>query len=168
MDNKISFRKKYQFDIYTIAKLVVVACIIIYVACLLIFTSGSTKSFAEVAGPVDGIVNKRRMVKAKDREIKKMYGLNTSEYEGILCYMAKNNLSSEEIIIVKVKDESQVKDVKDAIYKRIESRKSVFQGYAPDEEKYLEDAIVSTRGKFVFMAVGPDSEQLKDMFYDKL
>lgn len=167
-DKRTNLNERHSFDICTIGKFIVLALIIVYIACLFIFTSGSTKSFEEVAGPVDGQVNKRRMVKAEDREIKKLYDLNLNDYEGVLCYIAKNNLSAEEVIVVKVKDKKQIKDVKDAFYERIDNRKKDFQGYAPEEEKYLEDAIVSIRGKFLFMAVGPDSEQQKEIFDNSL
>ena len=167
-DKKTNMKNTVRFDIYSVGKFVIAALIVIYVAGLFIFTSGSTKSFEEVAGPVDGMINKRRMVKAEDRDIKKLYGINAGDYEGVLCYVAKNNLSAEEVIVVKVKETNQIKDVKDAIYHRIDKRKEDFKGYAPEEEKYLDDAIVSIRGKFVFMAVGPDGEQQKDTFDNKL
>ena len=167
-DKRVNVKTGHQFDIYSSGKFVVVALILAYIICLFIFTSGSTKSFEEVAGPVDGMVNKRRMVKAEERDVKKLYGLNISDYEGVLCYVAKNNLSAEEVMVVKVKDADQIKDVKDAIYKRIDKRKEDFKGYAPEEEKYIDDAIVSVRGKFVFMAIGPDGEQQKDTFDKKL
>lgn len=151
-----------------IGKFVVAALIVIYVACLFIFTSGSSKSFEEVAGPVDGMINKSRMVKATDRDVKKFYGLNTSDYEGVMCYISKNTLSAEEVLVLKVKDEDQIKDVKDAVNMRLEKRKSDFKGYAPDEEMAVDNAVFSIRGKFVFLSIGPDSDKQKEIFYSEL
>ena len=168
MDNKRDIKKRHHVNLVFAGKFVVVALMIMYVVGLFIFTSGSTKSFEEVAGPVDGMINKRRMAKASERDIKKLYGLNIGEYDGVLCCVSKNNLSAEEVIVVKVKDKSQIKEVKDAIHKRLEGRKDDFHGYAPEEEKYIDDAIVSIRGKFIFMSVGPDSEIQKDTFYNAL
>ena len=168
MDNRREIKDRHHVNLIFVSKFIVVAFILMYVAGLFSFTSGSTKSFEEVAGPVDGMINKRRMSKASERDIKKLYGLNIGEYDGVLCCIAKNNLSSEEVIVVKVKEESQIKEVKDAVQKRLECRKEDFHGYAPDEEKSIDDAIVSIRGKFLFMAVGPDSEMQKDAFYNAL
>lgn len=166
--NRRNRRQRRNFDFISAGKFFMAALIVVYVVCLFIFASGSSRTFEEVAGPVDGMINKKRMVKAGERDVKKFYGLNINEYEGVLCYVAKNNLSAEEVLVVKVKDPGQVKEVKDAVYNRLDNRKEDFKGYAPEEERYIDDAIVSVRGNFIFMAVGPDSEQQKDIFFSEL
>ena len=154
--------------INSIARYIIVALIVVYIVCLLIFTSGSSKSFEKVAGPVEGAINKETMVKQKELDIKKLYGLNESEYDGVMLYVSSNNLSAEEVLLLKVKDKDQLDDVRKAIDKRLESRMNDFKGYAPEEEAYIDNAVVSFRGDYVFVSIGVDAEKLKEVFNENL
>lgn len=167
VDNNIK-KGNNRARINSIARYIIVALIVVYIVCLLLFTSGSSKPFAEVAGPVEGAVNKDTMVKQKELDIKKLYELNVSEYDGIMLYVSSNNLSAEEVLLLKVKDKDQLDDVRKAIDKRLESRMNDFKGYAPEEEAYIDSAVVSFRGDYVFVSIGVDAEKLKEVFNENL
>ena len=154
--------------INSVARYIIVALIIVYIVSLMIFTGGSSKSFEEVAGPVEGAVNKDNYVKLKELDIKKLYGLNVSEYDGVMLYVSTNALSADELLLLKVKSEDQLEEVRKAIDKRLERRMNDFKGYAPEEEAAIDKAIVSIRGKYVFVSIGGDAQKLKDVFNENL
>ena len=151
-----------------VAKYITIAAIFIYIVVLMLFTSGSTKSFDEVKKGIEASINEETLAKADTPEVKRYFGLNAADYEGVLYYHAVNNLSAEEVFLVKVKNDSQVAEVKTAVEERLENRKNDFEGYAPEEAGYIDQAVLSVRGKFIFLAVGPDAQKYKEVFSDSL
>ena len=144
------------------------AAIVVYVAVLLMFTSGSTKSFEAVAKQVEASLDTTEMKKAGVQGLKRYYGLNSADYEGVLLYTAESSMSAEEILLVKTKSDEQVEEVKAAVEQRCANRKNDFEGYAPKQTQLLEEAQISVRGKFVFYAVSPKAETYKSVFSKSL
>ncbi len=151
-----------------VMKYVIAFAIVVYVAILFMVSSGSSKSFEEVEKPIKAAINSEKMKDVGAQGLKRYYGLNAAEYEGILLYNSRFNLSAEEILMIKVKDGEQVHLVVEAIEKRLESRKNDFAGYAPKEVKLLEKAQISVRGKFVFLSVGKQADKYKEIFSNSL
>ena len=76
-----------------------------------------------------------------------------------MYYASESNISAEEVLLIRVKDESQIQDVTEAIEERIEGRMNDFDGYAPEEVKLLEGAKLSVRGRYIFLAVAPKADE---------
>lgn len=151
-----------------IMKYVVVIVIVAYVVLLMLYTSGSTKPFSQVQQSVEKILDTKNLNKADIQGLKRYYGLNSADYDGVMLYTSKASLSAEEVLLIKVKKDGQVKDVKDAIERRLKSRKNDFAGYAPKESQMLDQAQLSIRGKYIFLAVSPKAEQYKEVFSKSL
>lgn len=151
-----------------ILKYVVSAVIIAYIVVLMIFTSGSTKTFAQVEKKVEASLDTSNLKPVGGQGLKRYYGLNSADYEGVMLYSSEVSMSTEEVLLIKVKNEDQVRQVKDAVLKRLENRKKDFDGYAPEQVKLIEQAQLSVRGKFVFLAVAPKAEAYKDAFAKSL
>ncbi len=148
----------------TLLKFVAVFLILIYVMLLLIYTSGSTKPFQEVASAVESSLDKESLLKQDTQALKRYYGLNSADYEGVLLYSAEFSISAEEVLMIETKSEQQVQEVQDAIEERMESRIHTFEGYAPQQVQLLEQAQIQVRGKFIFFAVSPDAENYASVF----
>lgn len=151
-----------------VLKYIVLAAIIAYIVLLMIFTSGSTKSFSEVEKAVEAVLDTENLEKADTQGLKRYYGLNSADYNGVMLYTSKASLSAEEVLLIKVEDEGQMQRVKDAVQKRLDSRKKDFEGYAPQESQMIEQAQMSVRGKFLFLAVAPKAEHYKEVFAKSL
>lgn len=151
-----------------IARYVVVVLIIVYIVLLMIFKSGSTKPYAEIEQTVENALNTENIQKVSAQGLKRYYGLNAADYEGVMLYTAVSSLSVEEVLLIKVKEESQVKEVRAAIEERLESRKNDFEGYAPEQAQLIEQAKVSVRGKYIFLAVSADAEKYSGAFAGSL
>lgn len=142
--------------------------ILVYIVLLLIYTSGSTKPFDEVAAAVEEQLDKESLVKQDARALKRYYGLNSADYEGVMFYSAEFSISALEVLLVEVKSDQQVQEVRDAIEERLESRKNTFEGYAPEQAQLIEQAQVQVRGRFIFLAVSPDAENYVATFAKSL
>lgn len=151
-----------------VAKYVVLVMIVVYIVFLMIYTSGSTKQFDEIQKAVESSIDTKDMKKADVQGIKRYYGLTGADYDGVMLYTSESSMSSEEILLIKVKDEGQMGQVKEAVEKRLKNRKNDFDGYAPKQVQLLEQAQLSVRGKFLFLAIGPKAEAYKEAFMKSL
>ena len=77
-------------------------------------------------------------------------------------------MSTEEVLLIKVKDDGQMQQVMGTVERRIESRKNDFEGYSPKQMQLLEEAQVSVRGKYLFMAISPRAEEYKAAYMKSL
>lgn len=151
-----------------ILKLGAAFLILVYIVLLLIYTSGSTKPFEEVAGAVEPLLDQESLVRQDAQALKRYYGLNSADYEGVLFYSAEFSISAQEVLLIEVKTDQQVQEVRDAIEERLESRKNTFEGYAPEQAQLIRQAQIQVRGRFLFLAVSPEAETLTDAFTKSL
>lgn len=142
--------------------------ILVYIALLLIYASGSTKPFEEVAAAVEEQLDTEILEKQDAQALKRYYGLNGADYEGVLFYSAEFSISAEEVLLIEVKSEQQVQEVRDAMEERLESRKHTFEGYAPEQAQLIEQAQLQARGRFVFLAVSSEAEKYVSAFTNGL
>lgn len=154
--------------IFRIMKYVVFVLIIAFVAFLMLFASGSSKSFEEVSGAVEDSLDTEVLTAQETAVFKRNFGLNAADYTGVLYYSSGANMSAEEVLLIKVKSESQVQEVTDAVNERIESRINDFEGYAPDEVKLLRDAKQSVRGTYIFYACSAEADKYLSAFGSSL
>lgn len=163
MENKMA-RPGYA----EILKYCVLILIVAYIVVLMVFTSGSTKPFEKIEKAVENVLNTENIEKADVQGLKRYYGLNSADYDGVMLYTSIASMSAEEVLLIKVKDSAQVQSVKEAVQKRLENRKNDFEGYAPKEAKLIEQAQLSVRGNYIFLAVAPKAETYKDAFAKSL
>lgn len=153
-----------SFSSAGILKFAAAFLILVYIVLLLIYTSGSTKPFEEVAAAVEERLNTEILVKQDAQALKRYYGLNGADYEGVLLYSSEFTISAEEVLLIEVRSEQQVQEVRDAMEERLESRRNTFEGYAPEQAQLIEQAQLQVRGKFVFLAVSTDAEAYVSAF----
>lgn len=151
-----------------VMRYVTLLLIIGFVALLLIYTSGSSRPFEKVEKAVEASLDKENLAIQDGRALRRNFGLNSADYAGVMYYSSEFSISSEEVLLIKVKNESQTTEVLSAIEKRIETRKNDFEGYAPEAVRLLEDAKQVVRGKYVFFAAAPEAEKYLEIFNNSL
>ncbi len=162
------FGGEISFGKAEIGKWILAAFLLIYVILLLWFTSGSTKPFETVAQIVENSLHTDNLARQDGQALKRYYGLNSADYNGILFYSSESAISAEEVLIIEAKSEAQVQTIRDAIETRLESRKTDFAEYAPKQAMMIEQAVILVRGKYVFMAVSPDAQEYAAVFTKSL
>lgn len=160
--------KKFSIRSTELLKYGSVLIILIYIILLIIYTSGSTKPFEEVSEAVESSLNTENLVKKDSQAFKRYYGLNSADYAGVLFYSSEFSISAEEVLVIEVKSEEQLQEVRDAVNDRLESRLNAFDGYAPEQVKLLEEAVLMVRGKYIFLAVSPDADTYGSVFAKSL
>lgn len=156
--------RKNRPGISEIAKYIVSVLIIIYVVLLLLFASGSSKPFEDVAAAVSGSLDTEMLTRMDDRMLKRNFGLNSADYDGVMYYASTSSMSVEEVLLIRVDSRDQIQQISDAIDERIDARMDAFEGYAPDQVRLLEDAQQSVRGRYVFFAVSSRATEYRNAF----
>ncbi|WP_251390677.1 DUF4358 domain-containing protein [Mediterraneibacter agrestimuris] len=151
-----------------IYKYIMAFALLLYIVLLLIYSSGSTKSFEEAAGNVEAGIQTDSLVKQNAQALKRHYGLNGADYEGAVLYMAEDSISVEEILMVKVKNDQQVHIIQDAVRDRVNSRKNSLENVSPEQVKLLDKARILVRGRFVFFAVSKNAQEYAELFTESL
>ena len=134
----------------------------------MLYTSSSNKPFDEIKQSVADALDKSNLKERDAASFKRDTGLNAADYSGVMYYASESNISAEEVLLIRVKDESQIQDVTEAIEERIEGRMNDFDGYAPEEVKLLEGAKLSVRGRYIFLAVAPKADEYLAAFGSSL
>ena len=104
-----------------------------------------------------------KLGKQKSRDLVQFIGLDANNYDSFLYYKSKEALSVDEVLIIKVRNKSDIKAVQDAIEKRINSQIEAFDNYGPEQVKELKNAIVTSRGKYVFYGVAKDPDKYEEV-----
>ena len=150
--------------IISVMKYVLLIVIIGYLAVLMIYASGSKRSFKEVSKAVSSVLDSKELIKMDDQMLKRNYGLNSAEYKGVLYYSSPSSISAAEVLVIQVKNDAQVEKVTDAIAKRKAQRLEDFDSYLPEQVKLLEDAQESVRGRYIFFAVSSKASEYRSAF----
>ena len=152
----------------SLSKYVLLACIILFVVIIFHNTEDSRKSFETVEKELRRTLDSEFLEDCGSQELKRYYSLNSENYAGIMLLTAEESMSAEEILLIKVKEQSQLEEIEAAVYKRLESRINDFGSYAPEQTALLEAAEVTMRGDYFFLAVSEYAEEYKEAFIKSL
>lgn len=145
-------------------KYVLLIVIVGYLAVLMVYASGSRRSFEEVSKAVSSVLDSKELTKMDDQMLKRNYGLNSADYKGVLYYSSPSSISAAEVLVIQVKNDAQVEQVTDAIAQRKAQREEDFDTYLPEQVKLLEDAQESVRGRYIFFAVSSKASAYRSAF----
>ena len=96
--------------------------------------------FEKVEKSVEASLDKENMKRQDGTALKRNFGLNAADYDGVMYYSSEFSISSEEVLLIKAKSETQTAEISSAIEERIKTRMNDFEGYAPESVQLLEDA----------------------------
>lgn len=147
-----------------IMKYVVLLLTVVYIVLLMLYASGSSRPFEEVGAEVAAALDAEVLSEQDAARLKRNFGLNAADFDGVMYYASESNVSAEEVLLIKVSRDSQVRQVTAALERRLASRENDFEGYAPEQERMLKDAVQSVRGSYVFFAVSPDAGEYLSAF----
>jgi len=138
-------------------KIIAAVLLLVFIAVLLWEKVPEDRNLAEVEKEILTEMRTEGMQKAGGIRFKRAYGLNVHDYGEVLYYAPETNMDVEELLIVRVKDSSQIETVQDAIEKRLEVQRKNFDGYGTDQTTKLENARLYTGGNYVCLVVSEQS-----------
>lgn len=151
-----------------IISIVMTAALGIVIIAAMVRSGGSSKPVEEVSASPVSLFQNDRSSKGTERLFKKYYGLNAADYDGVIIWLPKSNVDSEELLIVKLKDEAQSDELLNAIEDRLSSQKNIFEGYKPEQYDMCRKAVITHKGNYILYVVHPDAEAINAAFKKSL
>lgn len=105
---------------------------------------------------------------AENRTIKRFYGLDPNDYEGIVLYAPQDDMAVDEMLIVKLKDISQQEMVEQAIEQRLDTQLTSFEGYGAEQVALLKKHVLNIEGNYIFYMVGEKTQEAQKAFLNSL
>jgi len=153
-----------NLSLVAVMKYIVTVLILLFLIAITSKIGGSTKTFAQVAEPIETLLVGSEMTSSNEARFRAVFGINPSGFEGFLFYETDFRLDAQEVVLVKVSSHDQLADLTAALEEHLLDRKTIFTGYMPEQEYWLNQASFLVRGNFVFFAVGPRAEVLRNAF----
>ena len=75
----------------------------------------------------------KNMEETGSKGLKRYYGLNSSDFDSVVLYTPESSMEVDEMLIVKVKDKSQIGGLEDTIDNRVNSQLQSFGSYGPEQ-----------------------------------
>ena len=157
-----------RLDSISIAQILLIGGLILYVAALLFRKGESDTTFAEMRQAVEVALDGSGMKQADPKLFRRNYRLNANDYDGVMLYVKEGMMEVDEVLIVKLKSEEQSESVARAIEERRDSRKESFQGYGVSQTKLIEDSIIDIRGNYILFVIKEDAEKIDQAFQKAL
>ena len=108
------------------------------------------------------------MEKAGSMRVKRNYGLNSADYQEILCYTPDNTMSVSELLVVKTSDAALRQEVLKAVEGRLETQKQNFLNYGTDQTFLLEHATVFSEGEYVIFVCGAEADAMAAVIREEI
>ena len=159
---------KQNISVLTILRIAMVAALLIFVIVLQAGNKSSNASLESVTEKVLAAVDQEGMQESNNRMFQKFYGLEAEDYEGVTLYSPASNMDAQELLIIKLKDNSQAEAVTEAINARLETQMNSFEGYGIEQYAMLEDHILDVQGNFILYVVNPNAQAADEAFRNSL
>lgn len=156
--------KKYM----TIVKGVLILGLLVFIAFDLRGEKSSNAELEDVRDAVLTAAGYTDTAPAENRVVKRFYGLNPKDYEGVVLYAPEDNMDAHELLLVKLADESQSEAVEAAIMERLETQKNSFEGYGAEQTKLLNNYVLQVKGNYIFYMVGENAAKAEEAFVSSL
>lgn len=157
-----------KFIVLEAAKWLAVVLMLVFFISLASGTGDSDAPFESVSGAVTATLDQTNMTPADNQMIKRLYGLDPAQFEGVMCFSPLTNMAAEEVLLIKLADDSQADAVRAAIEARRDSQMRTFDGYGFEQYAMLEKSIIEVRGNYILYVSSNDPKTTVQAFTDAL
>ena len=147
---------------------ILIFLLIVFIAKLLVGGKTSDTPIDQVTKQVTASIDLTNMTQADNQKLKKFYGLNAGDYEGVSLSVGASNMDVEELLIVRMKDQKQADQVKEAMQKRIDTQTQNFAGYGVDQIGLLNDSVIDVQGNYAMLCVNAKAAEADEAFRKSL
>ena len=142
--------------------------LVVFIVALLGADKTSETKIETVEKAVEKEVPRTGMHSVQSQMVKRLYGLNVNDYEGVVLYISDSNMGAEELLIVKLADTSQAEAVESAVQTRIENQENSFEGYGVEQYQLLQEHVLDVEGNYVFFMVHKEAQKAQKAFLNNL
>lgn len=157
-------RERRKLQALEALKWLTVALAIALLAAQLRQDAESATDFAVMREAVTAAAELSPMQEADNQMIKRLYGLDPADYDGVLLYYPATNMGAEELLLVKLRDGAQRETVSAAIETRLAAQKASFEGYGAAQTAMLEQSVTLVQGNYALFIAAADPASVKQAF----
>ena len=157
-----------KFIILEVSKWIAVVLMLVFFLSLTAGKGDSSAPFESVADAVTKTLDQTNMTLADNQMVRRLYGLDPAQFEGVLCYSPTTNMNAEEVLLVKLKSDAQQDAVREAIEARRDSQMRTFDGYGFEQYAMLEESILEVHGNYILFVSANDPKTTVKAFSDAL
>ena len=95
---------------------------------------------------------------------KDIYGIDKSEFSDVLISGTMINVKANEIILIKVNNESEISKAVDTLTKRKEQVYKTWEQYLPDQFEMVKNGVIKTNGKYAALIITPEVNKVLNKF----
>ncbi len=155
--------------IFEAVRWVAVLGILLLIILMSMQTKQSAQPFDVVEQAVLASVDRSEMQLADNQMLKRLYGLQPSEFEACTLYYPTTNMGAEELLLIKLSDVGQQQTVTAAIEKRLETQKTSFDGYGVGQYDLLTNhSVIEVQGNYILFVVSEQAEAVRQAFLNAL
>jgi len=152
----------------TVGKYASLGILLVYIVVLIVSISGTSRSFEEVSAPLRRTLENTELVEVNGQGFRRFYGINPANLDGVLMFTSEFRLSAEEVLLIQVHYPEQIAEIVNIIEESLATRQEAFGNYVPDEVYWIEHAQLTIRGNYIFLAIGEQAMELRQLFLNSL
>lgn len=95
---------------------------------------------------------------------KDIYGIDKSKFADVLISGTMISVKANEIILIKVNNESEISQAVEALQKRKDQVYKTWEQYLPDQFEMVKNGVVKTNGKYAALIITPHVNKVLDKF----
>lgn len=154
------------FSVLTIVQLVIMAGLLAFI--ILMVTSGNAKEvdMSEIEKQMKTDATVTAMEQKDMAEAARNFSFNVDLIDEGVYWRMDDIMDVNELLIVKVADDTNRQEVISAVEKYLEEKTNAFDGYGTNQFALLSDAIMNEKGEYYFFGVSEDAAQWEAEFLD--
>ena len=111
---------------------------------------------------IEKTANLEKMKIGNEKIIKKLYSINSNDIEDFISYVPNSNMEAEEVLVLKLKDEKKVSEIKAKIQKRIDKQSDSFRNYRPEKYETIKNYVLYNEGEYIIFIISDEVSAIKD------
>lgn len=117
-------------------------------------------SMQEIYDEIEQTIKMPTMIALNDNYIANYYGIDISLLEEYVFMNAEDVIYADTIILMKVKEESSAKEMKEALETMIEQKKMELENYLPKQFQLVEESEVIVSGSYISLVISEEREEI--------
>lgn len=99
-----------------------------------------------------------------DAQLKDFYGIDGALLEDYSVHMPMMNVKSDELAVLRLKDQKDISTVEEQLKKRAEAIQQQFEQYLPDQYEHAKNYQIVQQGNYILFVIAEDTKQFIDSF----
>ena len=105
-------------------------------------------------------------VKLSDEDLLNTFGFETAGFDEYVYAICENILLAENIVLIKVKDETAAEKVKQKLSEYVNDQTMMLESYVPEQAVIAKKSVVGVKGNFVYMIMSSKVSELEKIVND--